>query len=829
MNTMLRFQSPRHAFRGAALVVVLAILVLVAGFAVALLNLAVTQRQSAATFLANSKTRQLGDTAIGIVQTQINHATSQGPSVAWASQPGMVRTYNADGTLAKAYKLYSASLLTEIDPTRLTESDPAKAPDSPPADWASSPAIWVDINAPVVIGKADAPDAKSVYPIVDPSVLDLDVKSIPQGFSITGAPGATTKQRVPMPVKWLYVLDDGQIVAPSGSGTSVSVPGASAQNPVVGRIAFWTDDESCKVNLNTAGAGSLWDTPRFYSTEDVKFATSQPLNGEFQRYPGHQAMTSLGAVFPTLTDQQILSAVTPRYQWGGSTQGTVDTYAATGALNNGDLANKPLYTDIDEIIFNPSYTSSTERTLNNLFSRDLIEKSRFFLTTDSHSPEINLFNLPRVACWPIASTADKRTAFDQVIALAASIGSYPYYFQRANALSPTDDAGIQRNQQLFSYLQYLTNQKVPGFGVKLADKFGDDRDQILTEVWDYIRSTNLYDSRLPVGKQFTAEPSSQNNGYGYVVPLETGADKANPNRGFGRSLTMTKLAFVFICTADPVDTQSQPPNSDGMLHSNDPTKNRTLGNTALTNNQRRVQMMIVPQFFSPSIGNVWMAPKNVRVKIDGLSTLTLAGSNLFSGDSALSTFAEMRFNGGFHRRSLGGSFDYRAVFGGSPGYTQADPGILDTPNYPLNAYPWISKFVTVPVPNPGSSSPGTMTFNTGTLTVTLQTSLDGNSWTDSQVIKIAPPSSSAIPIPNLVRVGTPAEPSTGTLLRQRKTGGPLAIRVPGREDQADACWALPTNRVISKSRAEFRCNPALFWGRCFARLRTSRTTRMSSA
>lgn len=742
---MPRFRPSRDTRRGAALVVVLAILVLVAGFSVALLNLAVTERQSAATFLANSKTKQLGDTAVGIVQAQINHATTQGAAVAWASQPGMVRTYTTSGALDKAYKLYSASSLTETNPASL-------ANDLPPVDWASSPALWTDINSPVTSG------GRSVYPVVDPGVLDMPSGSAPLGFSITSAPGSTSAQRAPMPVKWLYILEDGQIVAPSGSGNSVTVAGATAQNPVVGRIAFWTDDESCKVNVNTAGAGSFWDTPRYFSSEDMRFATSQPLNGEFQRYPGHPAMTSLNAVFPGLTDEQILSSITPRYQWGGSRQGTVDTYTMTSALNNGVLASAPLYTDLDEIAFKPSYA---DRSLNQLFSRDEIERTRFFLTTDSHAPEINLFNLPRVACWPVASTVDKRTAFDQVIALASSIGSYPYYFQRANALSPTEDAAIQRNQQLFGYLQYLTNQKIPGFGVKLADKFGADRDQILTEVWDYIRSTNLYDSRLGTGKQFTSEPSAQ--GYGYVVPLETGA-AGDPNRGFGRSLTLTKLSFVFICTADPVDTQTGQghPYTDGMLHSNDPVKNRTLGGAALTTtpvSQRRVQMMILPQFFSPSLGNIAMSPKNVRVTISGLNTLTLAGNALFSASSASSTFAEMRFNSGWHRRSVGGDLDYRAVFGGSPGYTQSDPGILDTPNYPLFAYPWISKFVTVPVPNPGIASPGTMSFATGPLTVTLQTSTDGSTWTTSQVINVTPPASSSIPIPNLVRVGTGANGS----------------------------------------------------------------------
>jgi len=52
-----------------------------------------------------------------------------------------------------------------------------------------------------------------------------------------------------MPVKWIYVLQDGTL-APATLGTSGSVAHvllASSTNPIVGRIAFWTDDETCKV------------------------------------------------------------------------------------------------------------------------------------------------------------------------------------------------------------------------------------------------------------------------------------------------------------------------------------------------------------------------------------------------------------------------------------------------------------------------------------------------------------------------------------------------------------------------------------------------------
>src|SRR6185369_17432473 len=54
----------------------------------------------------------------------------------------------------------------------------------------------------------------------------------------------------PMPVRWLYVLRDGQLTAPENSSRGANgaeevfwTPGPDApkrDNPIVGRIAFWT-------------------------------------------------------------------------------------------------------------------------------------------------------------------------------------------------------------------------------------------------------------------------------------------------------------------------------------------------------------------------------------------------------------------------------------------------------------------------------------------------------------------------------------------------------------------------------------------------------------
>jgi hypothetical protein len=86
-----------------------------------------------------------------------------------------------------------------------------------------------------------------------------------EGFWLKGnTPVDTTApNQAPMPVKWLYVLQNGQVIVPNGSNSSGTVTFDSAgvqpsgTNRIVGRIAFWTDDETCKVNINTASEGTF--------------------------------------------------------------------------------------------------------------------------------------------------------------------------------------------------------------------------------------------------------------------------------------------------------------------------------------------------------------------------------------------------------------------------------------------------------------------------------------------------------------------------------------------------------------------------------------------
>ncbi len=81
---------------GAALLIALTFLVLLSAVVLALFASSRTDRQNAAAFSNGQETLRLAETAVNLVQGQIRDATIQS-RVGWASQPGMIRTFDQTG------------------------------------------------------------------------------------------------------------------------------------------------------------------------------------------------------------------------------------------------------------------------------------------------------------------------------------------------------------------------------------------------------------------------------------------------------------------------------------------------------------------------------------------------------------------------------------------------------------------------------------------------------------------------------------------------------------------------------------------------------------
>jgi hypothetical protein len=640
---------------GSALLIILGCVALLTILVTAFLITAGTEFTTSNFYAKGVTTKLLSENVINLVMAQLREGArstdvNTSAPVAWASQPGMIRTYDNTGNPYKYFKLYSDDNM--IGSGSFDET--AQQIPTGSSGWSSKPNGYVDLNEPV----------NGTYPILDPAA-----EGSVEGFSY--AAQTDTTNPLPMPVKWLYVLKDGTITVgtSSGAGTAVTITGAKTSNPVIGRVAFWSDDETCKVNINTASEGSFWDLPVASNSEELGnpnetapygYSTSVPSNEEFQRMPGHPATTSLSAVFgygtnPVLPDTGLDAngpvypltpgttgtyattfgpyfSLTPRYASGGSMGGAQPAYGANPANQLPFiLPAYRLYDSVDELIFDPArqplsaanlalYPATIGNTSTGIVpngrmavgtSPQIIEQRRFFITAHSRAPEETLFGTPRISLWPLQAQTEARTAKDNLLAFCSTINGNPYYFQRATyfqylpfgAASPTStldaygnpgnssqsatqdfpDAptstlvspgvgNVARNENLYAYLQALTNsdRTIPGFGGDFLDKYPgaggtSDRDEILTEMFDLIRSgVNTLNISPNVFPNYTFTPYGANAGFGAgcgsTVPIAISSNgSSTPNtHGLGRTYGVAEVALCFM--ASDIDL------NDGKIH-----------------------------------------------------------------------------------------------------------------------------------------------------------------------------------------------------------------------------------------------------------------------
>jgi uncharacterized protein (TIGR02600 family) len=566
-----RFRGGDGRLSGAALVIVLSFLVILTGLIVAFLS-SITHETSATSAAASAMTsRNLADSAIQLTMAQIRDSTAgfvrdtngallTNSPVCWASQPGAIWNWDTTGSNTAVYKLYSSTNMVATNGTYNPTND------LPPAGWWSNTALYVDLNSPVV--SAQGTTNYTNYPIFDPALAmtnpvtgTANSSNYVDGFTInTNAfPGYYSSNPAAMPVTWLYILKDGTMIAPDSTSTTTATfanaaTQPSSNNPIVGRIAFWADDETCKLNINTASEGSYWATPSFTTFIDMAMGLTQPVAREYNRFPGHPASTCLSPVLwsymglsnpaqyltalpgsgassvsntitgnsfalPSATNylNNLFSNIPPRYVLGGSYAGLSNTLAGSNAIPTNGLPTERLYASVDEMFFAPTNSALTNRISNaSGITQQQVNQLRFFLTAQSRAPEVNPLNLPKLCMWPVpdtnkmtanpnsvAGSTNTRTLYDQTIAFCTTLGTNAYYFTRYDATSSANDiaagAVTGRNQKLYNYLRNQLDKPIPGFSggaFTAGSKWAPNQaDQITTLLYDYIRSDiNLCDS-----------------------------------------------------------------------------------------------------------------------------------------------------------------------------------------------------------------------------------------------------------------------------------------------------------------------------------------------
>ena len=657
---------PRRQTAGVALVLVLSILILLTAIVVAFFTNAATDLTASKNYSDGVKVKLLGNSTVNLVEGQIRAATlgvdsaGSGKPLAWASQPGLIRTYDTDGRQKTVYKLYSSDTLQVVTQKFNPNTELAT---EVPTDWNLHPSDFVDLNSPSVVVDpngtiTDKKNSQSGllysarYPIIDgnnlvkpkdgsvsfydgivpPSGGNLGTKdNVPdiEGFSVQSpttyredAMVAPNNNPVPMPVRWLYVLQDGQLHArvPANSqdpeaGAPGTIPGATATNPVVSRIAYWTDDDTCKLNINTASEGSFWDRPRGKNATEVAYSLNLPAQNEFQMFTGHPAKdclsTVFGAIWPvpssvvsatsdgvpyvvpgSLTAQNYASLL-PYYDLaprvtngqtngasGGSAGGTQRPLATSGIIYDTDR----LYTSVDEMMFQPKMAGDnvTRLARNNIantggapqaLTSQYLEAARFFLTPSNRAPEVTLLNTPRVSLWPLQANLLTRTAKDKLIAFCSTVpvGSNNLYsFQRLLSIPGGGPDGS------------ILSSDSPTLEFNESNPYSPAAAKRNVALYKYLRTLLQADVPglggnfsvkygLPGSDQILTEivdlprstvnifgsdnppPKYDYSHWGQTVPL-VGPAQTN-TQGFGRFVTISEAALdFFLCAPNPDDS-----------------------------------------------------------------------------------------------------------------------------------------------------------------------------------------------------------------------------------------------------------------------------------
>ena len=733
------------------------------------------------------------------------------------------------------YKLYSSNNMVVSGMSACNQfTDPSQANSlykEVPQYWDSAPSLFTDLNAPLVTSSGT-----TIFPIVDPRAADVGVEGFASSATSAtldgtvtaagqtptsgkvgdlGAPGkysSDSGSRLPMPVRWMYVLRDGTMTAPDGPVTPTSSTKSlsatwsnavaagmlpSAANPIVGRVAFWTDDECGKLNVNTASEGTYWDTiitnsgqapvplpmtnppplpnptPDYtQAIADIPLAIIQPAQHEYQRYPGHPATTCLSTVFgnalsgytaqtrgllvqaitnavPRVTDLSAPTSTSGTSSMGGTQVPQPSTTSTSPLLTDFDR----LYASLDEFQFTPARkTQALGGSSDTTILQEDVDSCRFFLTASSKAPELNLFGLPRVAMWPVWNDSTKNTDFDNEMlrcsTFAVNTDAHQMIFQRAYAFPPRpsidDWNSIARNQQVYGYLQQLTNRPVPGFGGTFSTQYGPlNTDQILTEMFDYVRCTNLADNSVSASGKVatpytgTMGPSPANVGkMGQVVPITITSTDGNTTHGMGRINTVAELGLVLMKIDDRKDTTMAETSSNlasTIIVSNSAPATVNPKTTTL------VEWALVPKLVSPMQGYAALS-NNLRLHFSAI--------NLKIGGTAVSgTYPDMHDTGRvsvWRDCVVGGIGGTTALIENNTGNPQGAPAD--------SAYPTGLVAVSGTSTGLGLPSQGTTTV-TGTVTMELYAPDTGSaSGTPLQTFNFnfsTSPTGIAVPIPGL--------------------------------------------------------------------------------
>ncbi|MDF1753197.1 MAG: hypothetical protein P1U89_10515 [Verrucomicrobiales bacterium] len=230
----MEFLKAHHKQRGVALVTVLVIISLLTILVMAYMSTSRIDEQSSTAFADTQRAKLVAKGAVAHAIEILRNNIPQPAGLDRTIDPDSANPAVATNWIVNPGRL---TLIDESHEEELIDLHTGEVDINP--DLTADPDVHsVDLNAPI------------------PGKLDSDNKAIPAityALNDDGTPDRS-KDRPRMRVKWVNILKD-----PSKE--------AAEDNPIVARHAFWMDDESGKINFNTAMGKSDPDVDQFFKEE----------------------------------------------------------------------------------------------------------------------------------------------------------------------------------------------------------------------------------------------------------------------------------------------------------------------------------------------------------------------------------------------------------------------------------------------------------------------------------------------------------------------------------------------------------------------------------
>ncbi|XHR28355.1 MAG: hypothetical protein ACFUZC_20850 [Chthoniobacteraceae bacterium] len=468
--------------RGSSLVITLAFLVILTILVIGINETTRMDRTSSNLYVDRTSAALLSQNAIESVIAKLQQATAD-VNRHWISQPGqiVVGAEQDDGNLTNGD---SRKILTG-----------AKTPDANPSS-TDARIIYLHSGAPT----------KTSYPgqeFLNPPNLNVATFQDPASLLITDRKYNGTEPQ--MIARWNYVRKDGTI------DTGEPPVLTSQTNPIIGRYAYWADDESAKINYNLA-----WK--RDYSASTV--SGTLPI--------GHPSRVSLAALDTFSSDSALVDKL----------------HAFLTADNYGTIANH---------LFN---SPADARQVGSDVA-DALKANKFEVTHFNHDPDTTFFNEERIVLTTHSSRASGRPFLDILANDTDSTdpGSTVNLDQaKLNTVlfGSGGTASAPVSPGLIYYLSRTDWPMISGTSSFQSKYFGGNKSQLVQlalNIIDYVRSA---ESSLPI-----VEPiRGQINTSGQFLAEWLEANSAirgldNTFKGLTRAPMITKMGMEISTSSTP--------------------------------------------------------------------------------------------------------------------------------------------------------------------------------------------------------------------------------------------------------------------------------------